>query len=303
MNIILIDIGGTNIKYAISDMAGNLDQKGSVSTNAELGAEKVYSNVCEIIDYYIGDHNISGIAISTAGQVDAISGSIIYATKGIPGYTGFKLRDRLMEKYRIKVSVENDVNCAAIGEMWKGSIDSKSFLALTIGTGIGGAIVEDGKINRGISGSAGEIGHMTLVYGGKSCNCGHCGCFERYASAQALENSLDQFVDKITVEELFENVRDREKLSTELFQVWIGYLTDGLKSLVHIFNPSNILIGGGITKQGDLLKNAIVDSLMPKIMPSFRENLSLDLMTLENDANLYGALHWYMESELKIDDF
>lgn len=298
MKILLIDIGGTNIKYALSTPDGVLSEKGSMPTGAKKGADKVFSNVCGLVDRFTEDHALDGLAISTAGQVDADTGAIIYATEGIPGYTGYRLRDRLTELYGLKVSVENDVNCAALGEMWKREMSSHSFIALTIGTGIGGAIVMDGSVYHGATGSAGEIGHMTLVSGGEACNCGHRGCFERYASAQALEKQVRARLGDVSMADFFERLRQDDKAAHEVYDTWIGYLTDGLRSLVHIFNPSTILIGGGITVQGDYLRSAIVEGLKGKIMASFAGPLSIELMELGNDANLYGALYWFVESEM-----
>ncbi len=298
MNVIIIDIGGTNIKYARTTDGRNLVDKGQVPTEAKLGADKVYGNVCSIIDQFSDLFELTGIAVSSAGQVDAGSGSIIYATEGIPGYTGYRLRDLLRDRYAVKVSVENDVNCAALGEMWRGDVSADSFVALTLGTGIGGSIVIDRHIHHGALGSAGELGHMTLVSGGLPCNCGYRGCFERYASAQALDKSIEEHFGVLNTAEFFEWVRRSDPEAESVFGRWIDYLTDGIKSIVHIFNPSEILIGGGITVQGEFLRNAIYDALMPKIMASFRKGLRVDLMSLGNDANLYGALYWYLESEM-----
>lgn len=302
MNIIVIDIGGTNIKYAMSDEHGNFRESGKVKTEAKIGAHQVYKNVCNIIDTFEAKDSIDGIAISTAGQVNAQTGAIIHATDGIPGYTGFQLRERLMEQYSIRISVENDVNCAALGELWKGKVRDRSFIAITIGTGIGGAVVIDGHIYHGAVGSAGEIGHMTLVSGGLECNCGYRGCFERYASSQALDKMINKAFLDMETSEFFEVLKAGNELAREIFKQWIEHLTDGLRSIVHIFNPSEVLIGGGITVQGAYLKDAIVDVLDSKIMKSFKGGLHVGLMTLGNDANLYGALYWFVESELSGND-
>ncbi|SHI80998.1 ROK family protein (putative glucokinase) [Dethiosulfatibacter aminovorans DSM 17477] len=297
MNIALIDIGGTNIKYALSDEEGTFILQGKQPTEAFKGADAVYVNVCGIIDSMSEKAHISGIAISTAGQVDVKTGNIVYATDGIPGYTGFALKDRLKGRFKCPVSVENDVNCSALGNLWKGNMDEDTFIALTIGTGIGGAIVLDGRIFHGASGSAGEIGHMTLIKDGLPCNCGDSGCYERYASAQALEKQIIAALGDMSTKQFFNKVRSGDTKALAVFSQWIDFLTEGLKSLVHILNPPLVMIGGGITAQGALLEDAINDSLRKKIMKSFSKPLKVKLMTMGNDANLYGALYWFLKSE------
>ena len=296
MNILIIDIGGTNIKYGISDENANISNKNSKPTEAHLGAEPLFEKVCSIIDETLEKNNLDGIAISTAGQVNPQTGSIVHATDAIPNYSGVKLKERLEEKYSLRTSVENDVNSAALGEMWKGSVEDDNFIALTLGTGIGGSIVIDKKIHHGSSYSAGEIGHITIVSGGIKCNCGDSGCFERYASSRALDAYVEEAMPGTSTKDFFELLRKKDELSLEIFNKWLNYLTDGLKSLVHVFNPSLILIGGAITVQGEFLENAIREKINEKIMSSFRGSLKIKLMTLGNDANLYGALYWFLES-------
>lgn len=296
MNILIIDIGGTNIKYALSDENANISNKNSKPTEAHLGAEPLFKKVCGIIEETLKIKKLDGIAISTAGQVNPHTGTIVHATDAIPNYSGFKLKEKLEERYSLRTSVENDVNSAALGEMWKGTVEDDNFIALTLGTGIGGSIVIDKKIHHGSSYSAGEIGHITIVSGGIKCNCGDCGCFERYASSRALDAYVEEAMPGTSTKDFFDLLREKDKLSVEIFNKWLNYLTDGLKSLVHVFNPSLILIGGAITVQGEFLENAIRKKINEKIMSSFRGSLKIKLMTLGNDANLYGALYWFLES-------
>ncbi len=293
MKILLIDIGGTNIKYALADEMNKLSEKGKTPTEAKEGADRVYLNLTKIIDQYIDI--IDGIAISSAGQVDSLQGKIVYATKSIPGYTGYPLKEKLEQEYEVFTTVENDVNASALGEMWQGEITDDNFIALTIGTGIGGAIVIDNKIYQGASYSAGEIGHISLEYQGVPCNCGNSGCFERYASAQALEKQIADKLGEVDIVDFFEQCKSGNEEYSEVFNQWIDYLTEGLKTIVHIFNPNCILIGGGITIQGDFLERAIQKSLDNKIMPSFGKGFKVKLMTLRNDANLFGALYHHLQ--------
>ncbi len=299
MRILTIDIGGTNIKYAFATRDGQLSNKASLPTEADLGADNLFEKICRIIDETSSKETLDGIAISTAGQVNAENGSIVHATDAIPNYTGFSLREKIEGRYGITTSVENDVHCAALGERWKGRASAKDFIALTLGTGIGGAIVIDGKIYHGKNYSAGEIGHMTLIHNGYECTCGHKGCLEQYASAQALDRMIEVEFGKLTTGDFFEMVRSNHETATEIFLEWVNYLTDGLKGLVHLFNPSLIMIGGGITVQGKFLEESIEENLASKIMESYKDGLHIRLMRLGNDANLLGALYWFLESKEK----
>lgn len=222
MEVLVIDIGGTNIKYALATRDGQLSFKGSMPTQAFKGAELLFEKVGQIVLEIQQKRKIDGIAISTAGQVDAQSGVIVHATDAIPGYTGFLLKERLEKNFKLPVSVENDVHCAALGELWKGNVPTHDFLALTIGTGIGGAVVINGEIYHGATYSAGEIGHMTLIYNGLPCNCGHKGCYERYGSAQALDLMISEFIGDISTQ-TFLNKLKRGNPNTYMYLIngWI----------------------------------------------------------------------------------
>lgn len=294
-----IDIGGTYIKHALFTMEKGIFEYGKVSTQASRGGEHICNTVCKIIDKYVEADKIEGIAISTAGQINAITGQIVYATENIPSYTQFPMKEILEKRYKVRVCLENDVNAAALGELWKGNIKEKNFIALTIGTGIGGAIVLDGHIFRGNCGLAGELGHMTIDKNGDLCSCGSRGCFENYASMEALKKEIFKTIGNIDTENFFQKVKDKEALAQTIYNRWIDNLAEGIKNIVHMFNPSLILLGGGVSAQGDFLVSSIETSLKDKIMPSFQKKLKIACMKLGNDANLYGAVYWYFQSEGK----
>ncbi|MCH4887520.1 ROK family protein [Acidaminobacter sp. JC074] len=290
--IIAIDIGGTNIKFSYASPDGILGAVESMPTDAYLGADNMYKRIENLIG--LADMSkVTGIAISSAGQIDSDKGRVIFATDSIPGYTGFEIKKRLEEKFKVKVTVENDVNCAALGELWKGHLSSESFLALTLGTGIGGAIVEDGKIYHGSGYSTAEFGHLALVYKGLECTCGHRGCYERYASAKALNEQISDKLGDMDTKLFFEACRQGNEAYLRVLDQWVDYVSEGLKSLVHTFNPNLILIGGGVSAQGDYLADKIKESLKGKVMPSFMKDLDIKMMTLGNDANLLGAVYHF----------
>ncbi len=291
MRILAFDIGGTEIKYALCDENFNLTEKKSIPTNAHEGGKRIIERVVEIAKSV---ENIDRIGISTAGQVDSINGRIIYATDSIPGYTGTEIKAIVEAETGVPTAVENDVNSAAIGEAVFGAAKGcDSFICLTYGTGIGGAIYLDGKLFTGSSFSAGEFGHIITHAGGKRCTCGGCGCYEAYASASALVSSVSEKLGKtMNGREIFENFDNAEIRS--VIDEWIDEIAIGLKGLVYIFNPALIVCGGGIMSQ-PYITDEINARLQKELMASFRK-VRIVKALMGNDANKLGAA--YLASEL-----
>lgn len=286
MKILAFDIGGTEIKYSLCDENFNLYQKHSIPTNASEGGKRIIERVVEIIKTFDG---IDRIGISTAGQVNSIKGEIIFATDSIPGYTGVKIKETVEKETGIPTAVENDVNSAAIGEAVFGAAKGYSdFMCLTYGTGIGGAIFLDGKLYTGNSFSAGEFGHIVTHAGGAECTCGGKGCYEAYASAKALVNKVSETLDKdLNGKQIFDNFND--PIIKRLIDEWIDEIIIGLKSLVYIFNPSLIVLGGGIMNEKYII-DEINTRLQKDLMNSFRMVRVVKAM-MGNDANKLGAAY------------
>ena len=291
MKILAFDIGGTEIKYALCDESFNLTDKKSIPTNAHEGGKRIIERVVEIAKNIDG---VDRIGISTAGQVDSIKGEIIFATDSIPGYTGTKIKEIIETATGIPTAVENDVNSAAIGEAIFGAAKGcGSFICLTYGTGIGGAVYLDGKLFTGNSFSAGEFGHIVTHAGGKSCTCGGCGCYEAYASASALVNSVSEKLGiPMNGREIFENFENPEIRS--ILDAWIDEIVIGIKGLVYIFNLELIVAGGGIMNE-TYITDEINARLQKELMPSFR-NVKVVKALMGNDANKLGAA--YLASKL-----
>lgn len=296
MNLAAIDIGGTTIKYAVITEKGQPLFKTQIAT-PKSGKAMMIESLYEIVRELQVKTDLDGIAISSAGQINSHTGSVVYATETIPGYTGMKVKEELEAMTNLRVTVENDVNCAALGEYWQGVAQgSKHFLCLTFGTGIGGAIVIDGSLYHGNSYSSGEFGHMTLYPDGFPCTCGDQGCYEMYTSSRALERRIGEQVGRqdMSLPDLFELANNGDKEIEEVIDSWASDVGSGLKTLVHSFNPEQIVIGGGISAQGDALLTKIRDSTFSRIMPSFRKNLRIDMAEQTNNANLYGAVYCFM---------
>ncbi|MGN7409008.1 ROK family protein [Sporosarcina sp. SAFN-010] len=297
MYIGAIDIGGTSIKTAISDEYGKLTNPKAYPTEAKKGGSHLMEKILMICEEMQALQNLSGIAISSAGQVDTENGTIIYATDTIPGYSGMNVCERVTAKFNVPATMDNDVNCTALGEQWVGAARNVSdFLTVTLGTGIGGALFINGSLYRGATFSGGEIGHMILHPGGNPCTCTQAGCYERYASSAALAVAVQQQFGELELPAFFEMIRLGNAEANVVFEKWIDDLTTGLASLVLILNPSVVVIGGGISAQGELLREAIQTSLETKLMPNHKKELSVVLAERGNDANLLGAVRHFLNN-------
>ncbi len=291
MKILAFDIGGTEIKYAFCDEDFSLTENNSIPTNAHEGGNRIIERVVEIIKNCDG---VDRIGISTAGQVDSEKGEIIFATDSIPGYTGTKIKEIIEAETGIPTAVENDVNSAAIGEAVFGAAKGcDSFICLTYGTGIGGAIYLENKLFTGNSFSAGEFGHIVTHAGGKSCTCGGSGCYEAYASAKALtEIVTEKTGHKMNGREIFENFDD--PVIRSIIDGWIDEIVIGLKGLIYVFNPSLIVVGGGIMNEA-YITDEINKRLQNELMTSFGKVRVVKAL-MGNDANKLGAA--YLASKL-----
>lgn len=286
MKILTLDVGGTAIKSALMNN-GVMESPRETPSEAKQGGPVLLGNIQKVID---ACESYDAIGISTTGQVDSEQGSIIYANENVPNYTGMRLKDILEEKYHKPVFVENDVNAAAIGEAYYGAaVGQKEFLCLTYGTGIGGAIIMDGKVYGGAKGVAGEMGHILVHPNGRECACGLKGCYEQYASCTALvrssyEANPDWGSGRIIFKEFYAGKPQAEKIIND----WIDEIMLGLVTLVHIFNPSCIVLGGGIMNEQYII-DRVNKLLKERIMPSYR-CVEVKHAKLGNNAGLYGML-------------
>ncbi len=289
MKIITFDIGGTFIKYALCDENFALSESTKIPTDAKaLGGRKIIEKVIGIIKTVDG---LDRVAISTAGQVDSESGTVVYATDNIPGYTGTEIKKMIEAETGILTYVENDVNAAALGEAYFGKAKGcPDFICLTYGTGIGGAVVLGGELYKGAGCSAGEMGHIITHAGGRDCTCGGKGCYECYASASALVETANKISDteldgvKIFAKENFEKPAIRACVDS-----WIEEIAAGLISIIYTFNPSLIVLGGGIMNE-DYIVDSLNRIISSRLMQSFR-NVRIVNSNLGNSAGMLGVAY------------
>lgn len=293
---VCLDIGGTFIKYGLVSSDGDLLYFDKQKTN-KIGAagliEQVTGIIRELLDRGAANPLV-GIGISSAGQVNHHHGNILFATDNLPGWTGIDIRSIIENQFGLRCCVDNDVNCAALGEMYFGNArDLNDFVCIIIGTGIGGAIVKDSKLIHGYIGSAGEVGHMVIKAGGRKCNCGNKGCYEQYASASALKRSIaaklkmDCFSLDREVAWLITNYATNQK-AEKIIHEYVGYIAIGIVNLLHMFNPAAVIIGGFVSEY-DFLIEKIRDNIYQKAMPEFTRELKILPSLLDNKAALFGV--------------
>lgn len=285
MKIVALDIGGTSIKSGIWT-GGTAQEVKEWATNAKSGGAYVLDRAREIIRSYGA---CEAIGISTAGQVDSERGCIRFANGNIPGYTGMKIRDLLENEFQAPVAVENDVNAAAIGEGRFGAgRDHRDFLCITYGTGVGGAIVINQKIYTGSAYSAGEFGGILVHPSAIKERDPFSGCYENYASTTALIRSAKKYDrDLDNGRKIFDNIDN--PAVRRIVDDWIDEIVYGIKTLIHIFNPSCMILGGGVMAQPYIIKE-VRERTQGKIMSSFC-NVEIRQAELGNQAGLLGAAY------------
>ena len=284
MKILVFDIGGTSIKYGVC-IDDQLQDVKETPTNASLGGRHIVETLISLIKE---QSDYDAIGISTAGQVNSKEGFIIYANQNIPNYTGTQIKKELEELFHVPVTVENDVNAAAMGEAIYGAgKDYKQFLMLTYGTGVGGATVTDKEVYYGSSYSASEFGaiitHSDVRLTG---NDYFDGCYEKYASTTGLVKMAMEYNPELNNgRKIFENLDDPKV--NEILDRWVDEIMLGLATLTHIYNPPCIILGGGIMVQPLIMKK-IEEKKSRFIMPSFA-HVNLIPAALGNSAGLLGA--------------
>lgn len=250
MNVIGIDIGGTKIKGILMNRNGLILEKFTSKTNISEGKKTILRSLFEIIDLiFQRNSDISGIGVGTAGKVNVQSGKVIYATDNLLGWTGTNIKEILQERYSKKVVVDNDANVALIGENWVGAGKGyDNITLLTLGTGVGGANMINGKIYHGAHWSGGEWGHVNIVPNGIPCNCGRKGCIEQYLSGTALIRGANKHSHKEYTrgEEVFIDALLMRNGMKNVVKQYMNYLAITLDKIETSIDPELVIIGGGV---------------------------------------------------------
>lgn len=285
-----IDIGGTAIKYGVINSEGQIVEKEQMPTEAWRGGPEILNKVIGIVETYKKIYTVSGICISTAGMVDVEKGEIFYAAPLIPNYAGTKFKQVLEEKFQIPCEVENDVNCAGLAESVSGvAKQSKVTLCLTVGTGIGGCIIIQGKIFRGYSNSACEVGYMNM---GDSD-------FQTLGAVSILTKKVAERKkepqERWNGYRIFEHAKKGDAVCCQAIDEMVDILGKGIANICYVLNPEIIVLGGGIMAQQEFLKEKIEQSVKRYLVPSIAENTKIAFAKHKNDAGMLGAFYHFTE--------
>ena len=295
MYYICIDIGGTSIKYGVLSEKGEIFIDGTVSTKVTEKENFILSDVKKLIRNILDEYRnyeIKGICVSTAGVVNPEKGEIAYAGPTIPKYTGTKIKEELEKEFSISCEVENDVNCAGLGEYWKGAgKGSNSMVCLTIGTGIGGSVILDGKLLNGIGYTAGEIGYMD-VNGSYIQNIAS----SRYLVEKVQKEKVEKegITDAITGVDIFELAKKGDEICIAGINEIISNLAVGVRNIIYLLNPEVIVIGGGITAQKEYLEEKIRNEVNDGMISDMFRKTRIELAQQGNQAGLLGALYNFL---------
>lgn len=309
MYTIGIDLGGTNIVSSVVDDKYNIVASSKTPTNAIRSAEEIFDDIAKVTKEAVEKagiemSDIDSIGLGTPGTVNG-DGIIEFANN--LGFNNVPAKDMLVERLGVeKVFIENDANCAALGEAYAGvGNGAKDFVAVTLGTGVGSGVIVDGKIVNGVNFAGGECGHMVIMVDGEECTCGRRGCWEAYASATALirqtkkamEENPDSVMHQLAKEEgkvsgktAFDAMRKGDIAGIKVVDKYIKYVSCGLINLVNALQPEIICIGGGICNEGETLMKPL-----RRYVQAERYSIHSKIQTrivkaeLGNDAGVIGA--------------
>lgn len=303
-----IDLGGTFIKGGIVNERGEILASDKVPTEVEKGDKGVAANIARLAKDLLErcgltNGDVVGLGIGSPGMIDSAEGNVVYANN--LGWENFRICDelsRLMGGMTVKIG--NDANVAALGEVKFGAARNySSAVMITLGTGVGGGIVIDGKLVEGNKGAGAELGHIVIVHGGEACSCGRRGCFEAYSSATALIRDTKRAmmahpdskmweigdVENVNGKTVFDFAPD-DVYAKEVLDRYIEYLACGLVNYANIFRPEVILLGGGICAQGDNLIVPLQKIFDKEIYAGDKgPRVPILIAELENSAGLLGA--------------
>ncbi|HEU4769619.1 MAG TPA: ROK family protein [Pyrinomonadaceae bacterium] len=296
------DLGGTHLRVALVDDTGKIHKQVKLQTPRDESPEPLVSALASIADEWRGpDHGpIVAAAVMVPGAVDAAQFVVLQAPN-LPSLLKFQFKAVLQERLGWPVILENDANAAAIGEMWMGAARGcRDVVSVTLGTGVGGGVVLDGKLWRGAHGSAGEIGHTTVdPFGGLKCKCGNTGCLELFASATAIarmaRESLDEFpktvlsADNLTAEKVYEAGVDGDELAVAVFKRAGTYLGVGLANIMSLIDPEIIVISGGVVNGWDLFQAEMYREVSERAFRATAQQVRIARAELGDNAGLLGA--------------
>ena len=305
-----VDVGGTTIKMGFFETSGKLIDKWEIKTDTSNGGENILSDIAKAIDNKLAQEGISkndvqGVGVGVPGPVN--SKGIVLKCVNL-GWGVFNVEEELASLTGLKVKAGNDANVAALGEMWQGAgKGSEDMVMVTLGTGVGGGIIVDGKVIAGANGAGGEIGHITVNDDEiEACNCGQYGCLEQYTSATGIvrmakrklaktdeETSL-RSVEELSAKIIFDEAKKGDKIAGELVEELGKILGSTLSNIAAVTNPEVIVIGGGVSKAGQILIDTIHKHFIESVVHACKDTRFV-LAGLGNDAGVYGCVKMLLD--------
>ena len=308
-----IDLGGTFIKGGIVDDLGNIIYSGKTPTESENGADRVAMNIANLVKSLLertglNTDDVEGIGMGVPGMIDSKEGNVIYSNN--LRWKDFRIGEKVGALTGLRVKIANDANVAALGEAKFGAAKGcENMVMFTLGTGVGGGIVANGRLLEGNKSAGAEIGHMVIVDNGEQCTCGRKGCLEAYASATALIRDTKRAmeahkdskmweigdVEKVTGKTSFD-YQNTDRYAKEVVDGYIRRLAYGITNIANIFRPEVVLLGGGVCAQGDVLVKPLQQLLDKDIFAGeLGPQVKIKIAELENSAGLLGAAALLME--------
>ena len=300
--VVGVDLGGTKIYTALVDLEGKIIKEKVVETLAAEGEEAVLARIKNTIDYVIEGTDIDlikAIGIGSPGPLDAKKG-IIVETPNLP-FKNFELVKNIKEKYQLPTYLDTDANAATLGEfMFGAGKGTENMIYMTVSTGIGGGAILNGKIYRGSTGNALEVGHTTIVKDGARCGCGNIGCAEAMASGTAIgkrakeavatnvETALKNY-DNVTSKEVFIEAAKGDRVAKEILTNCLSYLGIAVSNVISSFDPEKVVIGGGVINGGDIVLESVKAEVSKRCMKTYVDFCSIEKAKLGGQAGVLGA--------------
>ncbi len=288
-----IDLGGTRIKTALVNEDGEYRNEKSFPTKSTEDYEVLIAQLTEIVNLYRTEAKtgVQGVGIGVAGLMNENNKQIL-TSPNIDVLTGKFLPYDLFANSKIETYMENDANAMAIGEGVGGAAKGgKYYIAITLGTGVGGAVIHEGELLTGFEGGGGELGHIPISFDGPECGCGNYGCLEAYIGTAGIRRYVAQNypeLNETSIKRINEMAVEGNEKAQKVFE-WIGRtLAVGLTGLVNVFNPEKIIIGGGISAAGDLLFDPLDEELRKRAFKSYTKNMEILPAKLGNWAGVVG---------------
>jgi glucokinase len=320
--IIGVDLGGTNIVVgALSADGAQQFGMHSIPTRADLGADAVVERMVQLVERVAAEtlaatgatrSQILGVGIGSPGPLSRATGVVIFTPN--LGWSNFPLRDRIADAVQLPATLDNDANCATLGEWWLGAArGARHVVGLTIGTGIGGGLILDGRLFHGVGDVAGEIGHTTIDANGRRCGCGNYGCLEAYASGPAIAERAREALaggepsvmpaavggdlSRLTAATVYDAAQHGDRLAQEVVRETARILGIGIANLLNIFNPDVVVLAGGVTQAGDQLFEPMRAEVRRRAFKPAVDACRIVPGELQGNAGVVGAVATFAQQQ------